>query len=71
MPIQDEDNPLYGREWRGGRQSRKYQYTLDDIAVLVGYSVRTVRNDTYKKILDAGSLASVVKYVLERRKRDL
>jgi len=66
VPILDKDNPLFGREWRGGRSCKKFYYTIEDIAKAAGRSVGTIRNDTYKKILDADDLVSVAKYVSER-----
>jgi len=66
MAINDPDNPLYGKEWRGGKKPVRYYYTTEDIAKLTGRAIGTVRNDMSAGRLEIESLSSVIKYVNER-----
>ena len=65
MPIEDQNNPLYGREWRGGKTFEKLTYTIEDIARLTGRTKGTVRNDINKKKIDKHSPDAMMNYVAD------
>lgn len=66
MPINDPRNPLYGKEYRGGKSPVKHYYTVQDIARLSGRAVGTVRNDSAAGRVDLDDLGSVCAYIRER-----
>jgi len=62
MPINDPDNPLYGKEYRGGNTYKKYIYTVKDIAKVTGRAEGTIRNDVCSGALVIEDLGNVVGY---------
>ena len=63
MPIKDPNNPLYGKEYRGGKKYTRYNYTTLDVAKLTGRSIGTIRNDIASGKLVMSDLLSVSGYV--------
>ena len=63
MSVKDPTNPLFGKEWRGGKRPIKYSYTLQDISQATGRAIGTVRNDVSSGRLVMGDLSNVSSYV--------
>ena len=53
---------FHGKSWRGGKGFTRYEYTIKDVALVVGKTIQTVRNDSSKKKVDLANLRSVVIY---------
>jgi hypothetical protein len=63
MGIKDVNNPLYGREWRGGRGYVRNIYTIKDISNITGRTVGAIRNDMSNKGIDKENSEAVFRYV--------
>ena len=63
MSVKDPNNPLFGKEWRGGRKPVRYDYTLQDISQATGRAIGTVRNDVSGGRLVMEDLVNVASYV--------
>ena len=69
MGIKDPDNPLHGKEYRGGGTRKLHHYTTEDIAKVSGRAVGTIRNDVCNGKMDIDDLGSVVRYIIGRGKK--
>lgn len=66
MPIKDFNNPLYGKEWRGGSSYRKFTYTLENVASVTGLTIATIRNDLLKRKVDKDDPDAMLKYIMSK-----
>ena len=71
MGIKNEDNPLFGKDWRGGKLPEKFYYTLRDVAKISGMAIGSIRNDISKKNINKRNPEEMLVYVagLITRKR--
>jgi len=71
MGIKNEDNPLFGKDWRGGKRPEKFFYTLKDVAKITGRAIGSIRNDISKKKINKRDTEEMLVYVagLITRKR--
>ena len=62
--ITDQNNPLYGHEWRSGKVYDKYTYTVKDIARITGRSVGGIRNLMCRKKINKKNPDAVMEFLV-------
>lgn len=62
-------NKVHGRILNRG-EGRIWDYTLGDIAAIIGKSVYTVRRHRREGVFDPSSLEDVVEYIIKYLKKD-